>query len=389
MIPFKFVTRPAFIEPLLDYNEQEGRLRTHSATCAVTSLMIGELGSQVVTPGHIQQWFPFDFQWVLSLATGNEVGFPWIEIRNAGGQLLRRLHLSVPPTVPIANGARPAIPTGQEIGHLLTTCQSAKGFGHDYLRGLLINTLRGGPRDQWIAEDAMMHLVRGFEGLCRQYGISSGDPLSDLDLAEQSLVREMLRKASDRIRELASRKPQQVCESLNRTANRILSVGNRRNKDFGIAVVDLLRREGLPASPPAPAPRCHSRPSRCGPCAPRPLAESRDRPPGDRREAGPLTRTLFLRQPGAPLDNNISERALKKTILHRKNALFYKTTNGARIGDLFMSLIHTCELCGANAFDYLTELQRHAADLARNPLEWLPWNYRETLARASPAAVPL
>ena len=51
--------------------------------------------------------------------------------------------------------------------------------------------------------------------------------------------------------------------------------------------------------------------------------------------------TLFLRREGAPLDNNICERALKKAILHRKNALFYKTINGARVGDLFMSLIHT------------------------------------------------
>jgi transposase len=70
--------------------------------------------------------------------------------------------------------------------------------------------------------------------------------------------------------------------------------------------------------------------------------------------------TLFLRQPGAPLDNNICERALKKAILHRKNSLFYKTKNGARVGDLFMSLIHTCQLCGANPFDYLTQLQGHA-----------------------------
>jgi hypothetical protein len=37
--------------------------------------------------------------------------------------------------------------------------------------------------------------------------------------------------------------------------------------------------------------------------------------------------TLFLQQPGAPLDNNIAERALKKAILNRKNALFYKTLN--------------------------------------------------------------
>ncbi len=78
--------------------------------------------------------------------------------------------------------------------------------------------------------------------------------------------------------------------------------------------------------------------------------------------------TLFLRQPGAPLDNNICERALKKAILHRKNSLFYKTENGARIGDLFMSLIHTCELCGVNPFDYLTQLQRHADELAQQPV---------------------
>jgi transposase len=97
--------------------------------------------------------------------------------------------------------------------------------------------------------------------------------------------------------------------------------------------------------------------------------------------------TLFLRQPGAPLDNNIAERALKKAILHRKNALFYKTTNGARVGDLFMSLIHTCELNKANPFDYLTELLRHPAEMKASPAEWMPWKYRETLRRiAGPAA---
>ena len=91
--------------------------------------------------------------------------------------------------------------------------------------------------------------------------------------------------------------------------------------------------------------------------------------------------TLFLRQPGAPLDNNICERALKKSILHRKNSLFYKTRNGARIGDLFMSLIHTCELNGADPFDYLNQLQRHAEELKLTPSDWMPWNYRATLAR--------
>lgn len=97
--------------------------------------------------------------------------------------------------------------------------------------------------------------------------------------------------------------------------------------------------------------------------------------------------TLFLRQPGAPLDNNIAERALKKAILHRKNALFYKTMNGARVGDLFMSLIHTCELNKVNPFDYLTELLRRPEELKANPAEWMPWNYRDMLSGiAGPAA---
>ena len=91
--------------------------------------------------------------------------------------------------------------------------------------------------------------------------------------------------------------------------------------------------------------------------------------------------TLFLHEEGAPLDNNICERVLKKAILHRKNALFYKTENGARVGDLFMSLIHTAELCSVDPFAYLTDLQLHHREMSQTPAEWMPWNWRETLAR--------
>jgi len=91
--------------------------------------------------------------------------------------------------------------------------------------------------------------------------------------------------------------------------------------------------------------------------------------------------TLFLRHPGAPLDNNVAERALKKAVLHRKNSLFYKTLHGAQVGDLFMSIIHTCELNGVNSFQYMTELQRHAEKVRDNPQGWLPWNFHTQLAR--------
>jgi len=85
--------------------------------------------------------------------------------------------------------------------------------------------------------------------------------------------------------------------------------------------------------------------------------------------------TLFLRQAGAPLDNNVCERALKMAILHRKNSLSYKTLNGAQAGDAFMSLIHSCRLNRINPFDYLLAIAQHPEQVNAQPQAWLPWNY--------------
>jgi hypothetical protein len=90
--------------------------------------------------------------------------------------------------------------------------------------------------------------------------------------------------------------------------------------------------------------------------------------------------TAFLRILGAPLDNNICEQILKRAILHRKNSLFYRTEHGAYIGDVFISLIHTCVLCGGNPLDYLTIiLQVHSPKVFKKPRKWLSWNYRQNI----------
>jgi len=90
--------------------------------------------------------------------------------------------------------------------------------------------------------------------------------------------------------------------------------------------------------------------------------------------------TLFLRVPAAPLDNNLCERALKMAIRHRTNSLFYKTEKGAHVGDLFMSLIHTCRLSRINPFDDLTTLRKYAHKLRDGPAAWMPWTYQATVA---------
>lgn len=90
--------------------------------------------------------------------------------------------------------------------------------------------------------------------------------------------------------------------------------------------------------------------------------------------------TRFLSVPNAPLDNNIAERALKRVILNRKNALFFRSRFGAYIGDMYISLIHTCALMHVNAFDYLVALQKYAAAVFKNPSQWMPWNFQNTIA---------
>lgn len=98
--------------------------------------------------------------------------------------------------------------------------------------------------------------------------------------------------------------------------------------------------------------------------------------------------SVFLRVPGAPLDNNLCERVLKMAIRHRRNSLFYRSALGAKVGDIYMALIHTAVLHHQNPLDYLTQLQRHWKLVAAHPADWMPWNYRETLARIERARLP-
>jgi transposase len=88
----------------------------------------------------------------------------------------------------------------------------------------------------------------------------------------------------------------------------------------------------------------------------------------------------FIRVAGAPLDNNILERALKIPIRGRRTWLFYKTEYGAMIGGVLTSVIYTCALSGFNPLSYLIALQEHKNQIVKEPERWLPWCYQDTLA---------
>ena len=91
------------------------------------------------------------------------------------------------------------------------------------------------------------------------------------------------------------------------------------------------------------------------------------------------TLTRFWQIAGAPVENNLVERALKLFIRQRNNSLFYKTAYSAYIASVLTSLIATCMHAGVNALDYLVALQEHRAEVFADPAAWLPWTYQARL----------
>ena len=89
--------------------------------------------------------------------------------------------------------------------------------------------------------------------------------------------------------------------------------------------------------------------------------------------------TLFLRIPGVPLSNNDAERLIKRAVLNRKNAYFFRNETGAKIADILMSVMETSVLNNVNPYNFLIAIQKHREDVRQNPRLWLPWLYEERL----------
>jgi transposase len=92
--------------------------------------------------------------------------------------------------------------------------------------------------------------------------------------------------------------------------------------------------------------------------------------------------TLFLRIPDVPLSNNDDERLIKRAVLNRKNAYFFKTEAGAKIADILMSIIESCVLNHINPYNYLLAIQQYSDQVLKDAQSWLPWNYEETFKPA-------
>lgn len=245
LVVFNFLNRLGFIEPLSDYDEREQMLFKGKAQRVITSLMVGEINSNLIDYDKLKQWFPFQFLNLLGLATGIEVGVNWIEFRDDKGELVQRLH---------ANFNNPWFSRGHKIidevihggtGMLLSNYQFSLHKENSYLTAILKHLLRASSNNQSI-DDKITHIFRAFDCLCELYDFSVQDLTQKLDVHQKEIIKDTLAFSVDVIRTLGRIAPQlDQKNSILQIADRARN-SNNKDRDFGLAFYDLLKRFDQP-----------------------------------------------------------------------------------------------------------------------------------------------
>jgi len=239
-----------FIERLSDYDARAASLRSGAARRKITAVLVGEVGANPTgTLAEFRSWFPFDILSALSFASGSEVGFPWIEIRDEEGALIRRLH----------GGARmPSFFEGDDVfgkfsrpgaGEFITRFMALPRDRRRLLRVVMNHARLGSLGPHLFLYDIVDHLVRALDALCRGHGLMQQNLCAGLTTAAQDAVKNITADTTSRLRQLADGASQAGNLSdyrlLKRIEGRAANMGNSENM-LGFAAVDLLRKWGFP-----------------------------------------------------------------------------------------------------------------------------------------------
>jgi hypothetical protein len=251
LIVFDFGEGLSFVERLSTYMESERLLLEGQTRHKTTAVIVGPIGSKPVDGFEsMLEWFPFDILSLLTLATGTEVGCPWVEIRDGEGRLVRRLHryLGIRPfrkgyrlieEFPIRDRGIKA--TGRLIERACSHCEK---FGQTFIRAAIVHLVRASHEDQTL-DDSMSHLARGFETLCKHYRTLEQVLSQNLSPTLRQDVKDILDDAAQRIRNLKAAAAPGARATLDQIANRAKS-GDQKDKAFGLAVAKLLKAFWLP-----------------------------------------------------------------------------------------------------------------------------------------------
>jgi hypothetical protein len=90
---------------------------------------------------------------------------------------------------------------------------------------------------------------------------------------------------------------------------------------------------------------------------------------------------VFCNDGAVSIDNNVSEREMKRVVLNRKNSLFVGNPRGGRTAAILASLTSTCRRHDIDPQLYLTQLLTNLSRVRKGELpNWLPdqWKRRQT-----------
>jgi transposase len=100
---------------------------------------------------------------------------------------------------------------------------------------------------------------------------------------------------------------------------------------------------------------------------------------------------VFCSDGAVPIDNNVSEREMKRVVLNRKNSLFVGNARGGRTAAILASLTSTCRRHEVDPQLYLTQLLMNLPQAKVSELsDWLPdqWKIRHVARMESLKTVP-
>jgi hypothetical protein len=252
LVQFELEEGLGFIERMPEYGDRERLLVEGKERHQTTAVMVGPVGGRPSEDlEQLRTWYPFDLLSLLTLATGTEVGAPWIELRDAQGHLVRRLHgkFGVKPfrrgrrlieEKPMRSGGVKA--TGRLIECALTRSDK---FGESFLRAAIVHLVRARHEDLSL-DDGMSHVSRGLETLCKRFGVSKRNLAKDLSPTNRAEVEAILKGVHSRLTGL-SRSDESVpgSSSIDRIAQRARAADQVDNA-FGVSVSQLLRAFWLP-----------------------------------------------------------------------------------------------------------------------------------------------
>lgn len=88
--------------------------------------------------------------------------------------------------------------------------------------------------------------------------------------------------------------------------------------------------------------------------------------------------SVFASDTSIPVDNNVSEREIKRIVLNRKNSLFVGNERGGQTAAILASLTSTCRRHGIDPQHYLTQLLTNLPDTPISQLQqWLPNEWKK------------